>query len=162
MRCLYCVEDGTSTEAVAVCTVCGAGVCIDHVVRTNAVPGIMTHFAGAAHVARGPLCCQRCTGRVAVTAGRSGGTATRTVGETSRTRRVRLPHRRVPREVQLTAADVHAAVTAAEHLVRRATGDSRAPMGGGERLREWWRGMMRRLAANPSAQSTDVTADEVR
>ena len=33
MKCYICKEQGKDTDAVAICIVCGMGVCIEHLVR---------------------------------------------------------------------------------------------------------------------------------
>jgi len=33
MKCYICKEQGMDTDAVAICIVCGMGVCMDHLVR---------------------------------------------------------------------------------------------------------------------------------
>ena len=33
MKCYICKEQGKDTDAVAICIVCGMGVCMDHLVR---------------------------------------------------------------------------------------------------------------------------------
>ncbi|WP_078662268.1 DUF2180 family protein [Streptomyces bicolor] len=49
MNCYECVQQGRASEAVAVCRLCGAGVCADHVhsetiqVREPAQPGKVIH-----------------------------------------------------------------------------------------------------------------------
>ncbi|MET9967650.1 DUF2180 family protein [Streptomyces sp. NPDC006356] len=49
MKCYECVQAGRVSEAVAVCRLCGAGVCADHVrtetmqLRGTAHPGKVIH-----------------------------------------------------------------------------------------------------------------------
>jgi hypothetical protein len=33
MKCYICARDGKSTDAVAICIVCGMGTCMDHTIR---------------------------------------------------------------------------------------------------------------------------------
>ncbi|MCP1662018.1 hypothetical protein J2T61_000689 [Methanocalculus sp. AMF5] len=33
MKCYICAEQGKDTDAVAICIVCGMGVCMDHAIR---------------------------------------------------------------------------------------------------------------------------------
>ena len=33
MKCYMCAKEGKDTDAVAICIVCGMGVCMDHLVR---------------------------------------------------------------------------------------------------------------------------------
>jgi hypothetical protein len=33
MRCYVCAKEGISTDAVAICIVCGMGTCMDHTIR---------------------------------------------------------------------------------------------------------------------------------
>ncbi|MBI5458322.1 DUF2180 family protein [Methanobacterium sp.] len=33
MKCYICAEEGKSTDAVAICIVCGMGLCMDHAIR---------------------------------------------------------------------------------------------------------------------------------
>lgn len=33
MKCYICAKEGKDTDAVAICIVCGMGVCMDHLVR---------------------------------------------------------------------------------------------------------------------------------
>ncbi|RLI75603.1 hypothetical protein DRO97_02925 [Archaeoglobales archaeon] len=33
MKCYICAEEGKETDAVAICIVCGMGLCMDHLVR---------------------------------------------------------------------------------------------------------------------------------
>jgi hypothetical protein len=162
MRCLYCTEGGASREAAAICTSCGAGVCVEHVVRTVAIPGIMTQLAGTAHATRGPLCCHHCTGRLAVPAGRAGGASTRNVSEGQRGGRMRWSRRRLPRDPRLTAADALAAVAAAERLVHQASGDSPPNIQGQRGLRAWWRALSRRLVASRATRRASESADDAR
>ncbi|AIY90309.1 DUF2180 family protein [Geoglobus acetivorans] len=35
MKCYICKEQGKDTEAVAICIVCGMGVCMEHLVRKD-------------------------------------------------------------------------------------------------------------------------------
>ncbi|GAC1447938.1 MAG: hypothetical protein PVSMB4_04280 [Ktedonobacterales bacterium] len=162
MRCLYCTEGGASTEAAAICTNCGAGVCVAHVVRTTTIPGIMTQLAGTSHATRGPLCCHHCTGRLAVPAGRAGGASTRNVGEGQRSGRMRWSRRRPPRETRLTAADAFAAVAAAERLVHQASDAAQPGIRGRRGLRAWWRALSRHLVASIATWRTSGSTDDAR
>ncbi|MFG2549478.1 DUF2180 family protein [Streptomyces sp. NPDC048581] len=53
MDCYECVQQGRTAAAVAVCCVCGAGVCVDHVrtesqmLRGPAQPGKVIHDLAA-------------------------------------------------------------------------------------------------------------------
>lgn len=33
MKCYICAQQGEDSDAVAICVVCGMGVCMDHVIR---------------------------------------------------------------------------------------------------------------------------------
>ncbi|NYT08293.1 MAG: DUF2180 family protein [Methanomicrobiales archaeon] len=33
MKCYVCAKDGRSTDAVAICIVCGMGTCMEHTIR---------------------------------------------------------------------------------------------------------------------------------
>ncbi len=33
MKCYICAQQGKTTDAVAICIVCGMGVCMDHLIR---------------------------------------------------------------------------------------------------------------------------------
>jgi hypothetical protein len=33
MKCFVCAKEGRSTEAVAICIVCGMGTCMEHTIR---------------------------------------------------------------------------------------------------------------------------------
>ena len=35
MKCYICAKEGKDTDAVAICIVCGMGVCMDHLVRED-------------------------------------------------------------------------------------------------------------------------------
>ena len=35
MKCYICAKEGKDTDAVAVCIVCGMGVCMDHAIRED-------------------------------------------------------------------------------------------------------------------------------
>ncbi len=35
MKCYICAEQGVDSEAVAICIVCGMGVCMEHLVRKD-------------------------------------------------------------------------------------------------------------------------------
>ncbi|MFI7413526.1 DUF2180 family protein [Streptomyces sp. NPDC049627] len=49
MKCYECVQSGRSSEAVAVCRLCGAAICAEHVrtekiqIRETANPGKVIH-----------------------------------------------------------------------------------------------------------------------
>ncbi|SHJ83168.1 Uncharacterized protein SAMN02745165_03296 [Malonomonas rubra DSM 5091] len=35
MKCYECAKDGNSSDAVAVCAVCGMGLCMDHAIEKD-------------------------------------------------------------------------------------------------------------------------------
>jgi hypothetical protein len=161
MRCLYCLERGASSDAVAICPTCGAAACIDHVVRAVVAVGI-TSERSADQDQRGPLRCHYCAGLLASPAQPSG-TARRRAGSMwPAGPRVRLPTWRARREPALTRADGEAAVRAAERLLRTAGGErcDRPGLSHG-RWRRWWLALSRRgqRASHPPDQPSPPAND---
>lgn len=63
MNCYECAQQGQTVAAIAVCRVCGAAVCVDHVrserelIRETASPGKVTHDRAARKLTC-PVCRQ--------------------------------------------------------------------------------------------------------
>lgn len=65
MNCLDCANDGRKRDAVAVCRVCGAAICLEHAevqqnTLTRSVPGGMTMMQVPLAPAARLIRCMRC------------------------------------------------------------------------------------------------------
>jgi hypothetical protein len=148
MRCLYCLERGASSDAVAVCPSCGAAACVDHVVRAIVPVGITSERTAGQQV-RGPLRCHYCAGLLTTRPGPLGTTWRRVGAPGFGAMRARLPHWRARRPPALTAADAEAAVRAAERLLLGPTDPQPAPTAVSRR--GLWRRLWSALRARQSA-----------
>ena len=59
MKCYTCAKEGKTTEAVAVCAVCGMALCMDHA-HEREVP-VVQRTSGWAGTTTMHILCERCT-----------------------------------------------------------------------------------------------------
>jgi hypothetical protein len=66
MKCYECIKAGTTQDAVAVCAVCGKGLCLDHALEREL--SLTPRVSGWANSMATHIICQACATALPVTA----------------------------------------------------------------------------------------------
>ncbi|HBY95710.1 MAG: DUF2180 family protein [Ardenticatenaceae bacterium] len=59
MNCYTCIKEGVTMDAVAVCAICGMGLCLDHAIERE-IP-LVQRVSGWASQSTMHILCERCS-----------------------------------------------------------------------------------------------------